>query len=71
MWQDMVDAFVFFCFVPVILMSMIPIKLVVHELRCVGDIKFIHIAIYCYSYVAMTSAVPHRTKCVLSYFDFS
>ena len=77
-WRDMVDAFVFFCFVPVILMSMIPIKLVVHELRCFGgelsilcNIKIIHIAIYCYSYMAMTSAVPHHTKCVLSYFDFS
>ena len=77
-WQDTVDAFVFFHFVTVILMSMmVCIKLIV-ELHCfwgelfpiLCNIKIIQIVIYCYHYVAMTLAVLHHTKCVLFHFDF-
>ena len=74
----MVNAFVFFHFVTVILMStMVGIKLIV-KLCCFGgelfpilcNIKIIQIVIYCYHYMAMKSAVLHQTKCVLFHFDF-
>jgi len=35
------------------------------------SIKIIHIVIYCYHYMAMTSAVLHHTKCILLHLDFS